>query len=210
MGLKAMAHPARFWDKIAAKYARTPIKDEAAYQRKLGMTRAYLTPEAQVYEFGCGTGSTALAHAPFAAEIVATDLSAAMVRIARDKADGVDNVSFGQGTLGDMAATGRKFDMVMGHSILHLLPDLDAALCDVRGMLAPGGVFVSSTACVKDILPAFGLIAAPGRWLGLLPYVSVFRKAELLAAFDRAGFEIVEEFQPGRKAAVFLVARPRG
>lgn len=60
-----MAHAACFWDRIADRCARKPVADEAAYQRKLEVTRGYLRPDMEVFEFGCGTGTTALHHAPF-------------------------------------------------------------------------------------------------------------------------------------------------
>ena len=49
-----MTHSARFWDRIAARYARKPVADEAAYQKKLAVTREYLRPDMEVLEFGCG------------------------------------------------------------------------------------------------------------------------------------------------------------
>ena len=86
----------RFWDRSAARYARRPIADEAAYQVKLEKTRAYLRPAMAILEFGCGTGSTALSHAPCVRHIRAIDISPKMVGIARDKAEaaGVGNVTF--------------------------------------------------------------------------------------------------------------------
>lgn len=59
-----MADLNKFWDRMANKYARQPIADEAAYQHKLDVTRQHFTPQSKVLEFGCGTGSTALLHAP--------------------------------------------------------------------------------------------------------------------------------------------------
>ena len=59
-----MNQSAKFWDKIAERYSRRPIADEAAYHRKLQVTREYFHPDMQVLEFGCGTGSTAIEHAP--------------------------------------------------------------------------------------------------------------------------------------------------
>ena len=77
---------ARFWDRIARRYARTPVPDEAIYQKKLSLTRKWMTPQMHVLEFGCGTGSTALKHAPFVNRILALDISAKMLDIARGKA----------------------------------------------------------------------------------------------------------------------------
>jgi len=35
----------KFWDKAAARYARSPVKDEASYQKKLAITRDYFQPD---------------------------------------------------------------------------------------------------------------------------------------------------------------------
>jgi cyclopropane fatty-acyl-phospholipid synthase-like methyltransferase len=54
----------RFWNWMAKRYARQPVANEAAYRQKLETARSYLRPDMNVLEFGCGTGSTALLHAP--------------------------------------------------------------------------------------------------------------------------------------------------
>lgn len=203
-----MANEARFWDRIAKKYARSPIKDEAAYQQKLAKTREYLTPDSEVYEYGCGTGSTAIAHAPYVKHILATDLSANMIEIARGKAAeaGVNNVTFGREVLDGAPDPADRYDMVMAHSILHLLEDRDAAIARSWRLLKPGGVFVSSTACLSDGMAWFRYIAPPARWLGLIPYVGFFSRQNLKDAITAAGFRIDHEWQPGKNKAVFIVA----
>ena len=91
-----MDRPAKFWDKIAEGYAKQPVADEAAYQKKVQVTREYFQPEMEVLEFGCGTGSTAIAHAPYVKHILAIDISAKMLEIARVKAAAanVGNITF--------------------------------------------------------------------------------------------------------------------
>ena len=66
---------AKFWDRIAERYARTPVADETSYKKKLQITQDYLRPGMEVLEFGCGTGSTALIHAPYVKHIHAIDIS---------------------------------------------------------------------------------------------------------------------------------------
>ncbi len=82
-----MTTSSKFWDKIAEKYSKQPIADEASYQKKLEVTRGYLQPEMEVLEFGCGTGSTALIHAPYVKHIRAIDISSKMIAIAKAKAE---------------------------------------------------------------------------------------------------------------------------
>lgn len=64
-----------FWDKAASGYAKSAIKDEKSYHKKLAVTQAYLRPDWSVFEFGCGTGTTAILHAPHVRHILATDIS---------------------------------------------------------------------------------------------------------------------------------------
>ena len=207
----AMRQPSKFWDRIAERYAKSPVADEAAYQKKLRITRQYFRPDTGVLEFGCGTGSTAIAHAPHVEHIRATDISSKMIEIARGKAEaaGITNVSFEQATLDDLGVPDGTFDVVMGHSILHLLEDKEAAIAEVHRMLKPGGVFVSSTACIADFLWALKLVAPLGRMLGLLPLVKVFGRKELKDSINAAGFAIDYEWQPGKRKGVFIVAKKR-
>ena len=202
---------AKFWDRIAEKYARKPVADEAAYQHKLRISRDYFKPDMNVLEFGCGTGSTAIAHAPFVGHILATDISKKMIDIARRKqtAGEIENVSFEQTTIEDLEAPSGSFDAVLGHSILHLLEDRDAAIRKVHGLLKPGGVFISSTSCLADGMNWFKPIARLGAFFGFIPMVKFFSREDLRKSLDRAGFDIAYDWSPGPKKSLFLVARKR-
>lgn len=201
-----MAANAKFWDRLAKRYARSPVSNEAAYQTKLAKTQAYFTPDSRVLEFGCGTGSTAIVHAPLVGDYLATDISSKMLEIARGKAEGIGNLRFVQGVLEDVSAPEGGFDVVLGMSILHLLEDKEAAIAKVFDLLKPGGVFVSSTVCMerggilKVILPI-------GRYFGFLPLVRFFAAGALEDSMKTAGFEIEHSWRPIPKSALFLVAR---
>ena len=82
-----MDQSTNFWDKIAERHSKQPIADEATYQKKLQVTREYFQPDMEVLEFGCGTGSTAIIHAPYVKHIHAIDISSKMIEIAQGKAD---------------------------------------------------------------------------------------------------------------------------
>lgn len=200
---------AKFWDRIAKRYARSPVADEASYQKKLEITRGYLRPDMQVLEFGCGTGSTALIHAPHVRHIHAIDISSKMIEIAQGKADasGVKNITFDQSSFDDFDAPEQSYEVILGLSILHLLENRDAVISKVYRLLPPGGIFVSSTACLGDWMKWFKLVAPIGKFFRVLPLVKVFTSDELAASLARAGFEIEHRWQPGRGKAVFIVAR---
>lgn len=207
-----MGDPSTFWNKMAERYARQPIGDEAAYQHKLKTTQRYFHPEMVLMEFGCGTGSTAITHAPLVKHVRATDFSEAMIAIAQDKAvaAGVSNIDFEVAAIDTMPVVPEAYDMVLGLSILHLLEDRDAALNKVFAMLKPGGLFVSSTVCIGDTMAFFKFVGPIGKAMGLLPHLDVMTKVDLIESQHRAGFSIEEEYQPGKGKAVFLVARKPG
>jgi ubiquinone/menaquinone biosynthesis C-methylase UbiE len=199
----------RFWNWIAKRYARQPIADEAAYRHKLDVTRGYLRPDMQVLEFGSGTGSTALTHAPHVGQITGIDFSPKMTAIARAKAEaaGIANARFDVSTIEAWAAPDASYDLILGMSILHLLEDRARVLAKVRRLLKPGGLFISSTACAADANLALRLVLPVGTALGVLPLVRFFSKDTLIAEHVQAGFSLEHDWQPGPGKAFFLVAR---
>lgn len=200
---------AEFWDRIAPRYSTQAIADTESYARKLAATQALMRPDMNVLELGCGTGSTALEHAPHVAHIDATDGSAAMIAIGREKADraGIGNVRFTQSEVEAFDAPDGSYDMVLALNLLHLLPGRTAALAKIHRLLKPGGIFVSSTACIADRLwflrPAIRVL----QWFGKAPYVSIVGAKEMLDEVATAGFEAQEHWTHGRANSLFLIAR---
>lgn len=204
-----MDQSAKFWDRMAGRYSKRPVADEAAYEKKLKVTRDYLEPDMKVFEFGCGTGSAAIAHAPYVKHIQAIDISSKMLEIAQGRADakGVANVTFERSTIDGLGVCDPSFGAVLGLNILHLLDNKEEAIAKAHEMLEPGGAFVTSTACLGDTMKFFKLIAPIGRFLGLMPLLKVFTAKELEDSLTDAGFEIDYRWQPGKGKAVFIVAK---
>jgi ubiquinone/menaquinone biosynthesis C-methylase UbiE len=202
----------KFWDKIAPRYARAKIGDEAAYERKIAITQRYFGPDAQVLEIGCGTGTTALRHAPHVGQILATDISPAMLQIAEGRAAeaGVTNVTFRHAAIEALDLAPESYDAVLALNILHLLEDRVAAIAKLARALKPGGVLVSSTACLNDGLRWVGIILPVVRAVGYAPRVAFLSGDTLRDDMRAAGLEIVEDWRPKPKAALFLVARKPG
>ena len=136
------------------------------------------------------------------------DISGNMIEIARAKAETgkVKNVTFQQSSIDDLETPDASYDVVMGHSILHLLENKEAVIARVHRMLKPGGVFVSSTACLGGRMPVLRAIVPVGRFLGLLPLVKFFTAEELEDDLMDAGFRIDHRWQPDKSQTVFIVA----
>ena len=203
-----MERDARFWDRIADGYRRRPIGDPEAYREKLRITREYFEPHTRVLELGCGTGGTAVAHAPHVAHVHAIDISERMLEFGRGRArrEGIDNVVFERADIADFDAPPASYDVALGLGILHLVDDRDAMIAKVRRLLRPGGVFVSSTTCLGDVAPWLRLAAPIGHAVGLLPRLRTFTEQALVDSLERAGFVVERRWRPGKRKAVFLVA----
>jgi len=206
-----MASEQKFWNSVAAKYAKSPVADQASYEKKLAVTRTYMTADMEVLEIGCGTGTTAIHHAPAVKHIRATDISTAMLDIAKSKAAdaGITNITFEACAIDDLDMPDGSIDMVMAHSILHLVADRDAVLASVFRMLKPGGVLVSSTVCLGNSLVArllVPLIAPIGRMVGKFPKtLRILTGKQLVESVARAGFEVDHEWRHG--PTMFIVAK---
>lgn len=216
----AMARKARFWDRIARRYAADPVADPAGYEATLTRVQGLLGPQDNVLELGCGTGSTALRLAPHAGQWLGTDVSAGMITIAREKlaATPMARLRFTVADAEDAAFGSGRWDMVTAFNLLHLVDDLEQTLTVVRQALKPCGLFIAKTPCLRDMNPLAAWLlplALPLlRAIGLAPRVHFFDAATLEAALRQQGFaiEAVERHgQRGRDIRVFIVARkPQG
>lgn len=193
---------------MARRYARRPIPDEAVYQRKLAITREYFRSDMHVLEIGCGSGMTAVSHAPFVQHIHGIDGSTKMIEIARDNAqDAVSNASFEHVAAEDLAVDDENYDAVLALNVLHLLLDWREVVANIQRMLKPGGIFVSSTPCMGDSNRLLRLVLPLGAKLGVIPHVQFIAPDELILAFENAGFSIEQRWEPGEARTVFIVAK---
>ncbi len=108
----------KFWDRIAERYSKKPVADEAAYQKKLEVTRGHFDRNMDVLEIGCGTGSTAISHAPHVKHIQAIDLSSQMINIAKGKAEAqcVENVTFRRASIDELEVPDQSFGAVLART----------------------------------------------------------------------------------------------
>ena len=212
---QAAAAQARFWNRMARRYAASAIADPAGYEKTVARVQALLAPGQQVLEIGCGTGSTALRLAPGLSRLLATDVSPAMIAIAREKpaAAALPQLQFEVGAAAAPAQGAGEFDAVLAFNLLHLVSDLDGTLRAVLPALKPGGLFISKTPCLAEMNPLLTRVAVPLlQAVGLAPAVLRFDEAQLRAALERHGLAVEAVERHGTKRRdprVFLVARKR-
>lgn len=215
--MAARTTDAAFWSRISRKYASDPIRNMDGYLKTLERTKSYLKPDDTVLEIGCGTGSTALLLAPHVAHITATDVAPGMIEIASEKLERerLQNVTFQVAEVLDHPSDHATYDAVLAHNLLHLLPDLDAALKHISSLIKPGGLFVSKTVCTPSAggfkYAMIRRVAIPlMQAVGKAPFVEFLPAATLEQKMAAAGFEVIETAdQTGTLPSRYIVARKR-
>lgn len=199
----------KFWDRISNFYARKEISDPEAYEVKLADTQALLNQNMRVLEIGCGTGMTALLHAPYVRHIHAVDYSNRMIQIADKKLENSNtkNVSFECADFDNFVRPAASFDAILGLNFLHLMQDTPKTLNQIHTLLKPGGIFVSSTECVGDMPRTMRAIAYLGATLGILPRVQSITASGLKLALGRSRFEFVKSRSFGGGKSLFIIAQ---
>jgi ubiquinone/menaquinone biosynthesis C-methylase UbiE len=174
----------------AEAYVHSPVH---AHGESLGRVLALAEPQPHwwVLDIATGGGHTALALAPYVAAVVALDLTAAMLRAAREHAHrrGIAGVLWLQADGASLPLATERFDLITCRVALHHFADPAAAVAAWARVLRPGGRLV----LVDNIAPADSEAAA---------YINAFERqrdpshvwmyplAALVAFCQQAGFHI--------------------
>ena len=132
-----------FWDKNAGRYDRFMRKDRAAYDEMYELIRPIVQYKT-VLELATGTGLIAKHIVNAAAHIEATDASAEMIAEAKR-----DNRSaklyFSVQDMFCLPYANQSFNVVIVSNALHIVPQPEKALAEIRRVLKDGGVFIAPT-----------------------------------------------------------------
>ncbi|HEY2585978.1 MAG TPA: metalloregulator ArsR/SmtB family transcription factor [Tepidisphaeraceae bacterium] len=109
---------------------------------------ALLPDDATVADLGCGTGQTAARLAPWVGKVIGIDSSAAMLKAARGRTEGLANVELRRADLTAVPIDDSSCDAALLMLVLSYVPDPAAVVKEMFRILKPGG-----RAVVIDLLP---------------------------------------------------------
>ena len=129
----------------------------------------------KMLEVGCGTGYVGLNLCYTSGqveELYACDISQGMVEACRENAArlGIE-VHAKRSELEDLKYPDNQFDMVIGHAILHHIPDVEKAFSEIYRVLVPGGICMLAGEPTR-MGDALGRLARRGTSLGIEWYAN--------------------------------------
>ncbi len=132
-----------FWDKNAGRYDRFMQKDRAAYDEMYVLIRPVVKAKT-VLELATGTGLIAKHIVNAAAHIEATDASAEMIAEAkRDNRSA--KLHFSVQDMFRLPYADQSFDVVIVSNTLHIVPQPEKALQEIKRVLKDDGVLLAPT-----------------------------------------------------------------
>ena len=132
-----------FWDKNAGRYDRFMRKDGAAYGEMYALIQPIVRHKT-VLELATGTGLIAKHIVNAAAHIEATDASAEMIAEAnRDNRSA--KLHFSVQDMFRLPYAEESFDVVIVSNALHIVPQPEKALAEIRRVLKDDGVLIAPT-----------------------------------------------------------------
>ena len=131
-----------FWDKNAGRYDRFMRKDRAAYDEMYELIRPVVRHKT-VLELATGTGLIAKHIVNAAAHIEATDASAEMITEAKRTRSA--KLHFSVQDMSRLPYANQSFNVVIVSNALHIVPQPEKALQEIKRVLKDDGVLIAPT-----------------------------------------------------------------
>jgi Methylase involved in ubiquinone/menaquinone biosynthesis len=133
----------RFWDRYARFYDAEVLRfSRSAYEEMYRLMSQTLTKEMDVLELATGTGLIAVNIADAVRSIEATDFSPKMIETAKKK-NVPENVHFSVADATALPFEDNSFDAVVISNALHIMPNPELVLENIKRMLRPNGLLIA-------------------------------------------------------------------
>lgn len=133
-----------FWNKWAKRYDLMMSKDRKIYDNLISKMKKALTRDMVVLELACGTGLLSVRLAGSVKTFEATDYSEEMIRQAKSK-EKSSRLHFSVQDATCLPYAPGTFDAVIISNALHIMPNPEKALSQIRRVLKKDGILIAPT-----------------------------------------------------------------
>ncbi len=179
-----------FWNRYAKLYDFEIDRfSRRAYKEMYRLMSHVLSKDMDVLEVATGTGLVAANIAGGVNSIIATDFSPQMIAAAKKKTVPA-NVGFAIEDATALSFEDSSFDAIIISNALHIMPDPELVLTNIRRVLKPGGLLIAPTFSHGHLKNSTGNLNA--RILKLIGFetYSKWTPSEYVAFIECSGFTV--------------------
>ena len=198
----------KFFDKVSSKSKPEPTQTAS---KIIESSKEFLEKGNYVLDFGCGSGAITNKLSKVAKSIDAIDISSGMLEFAKKQAekDSIANINYIQASIFDERLKDKKYDAILAFNVLHYIEDVPKLIERINTLLKPNGIFVSSTACLKEKRSFVSYLVLLLTKIGMMPKIFFYKKNELEILITNGNFEIIKSEKLSKLPEYFIVTKKR-
>jgi 2-polyprenyl-3-methyl-5-hydroxy-6-metoxy-1,4-benzoquinol methylase len=121
----------------------------------------------------------------------------------------IGNINYMQTSIFDEHFKEETFDAILAFNVLHYIEDMPSLIERINGLLKPNGIFISSTACLKEKRSLIRYLVLTLSKLGIMPKTKFYKKNELEMLMKNGNFDMIKSEKISELPEYFIVMRKR-
>lgn len=198
----------KFFDRISRKSKPEPNRSAL---KVIELTKEYLNIDDHILDFGCGSGAITNKLSKSVNTIHAIDFSKGMISVAKKQAEeaSLSNINYAHISLFNDSLEENTFDAIVSFNVLHYIEDMPRYMERINALLKPTGIFISSTACLKEKKNGIRLLMWLLNKMKIVPRILFYKKLELEGLIIKEGFKIVKSERISKLPEYYFIARKK-
>ncbi len=194
-----------FWNRVAFLYTKFMKNNEKIYGETHEKISSHFTEQADVLELACGTGQFSYVLSEQTKSFIATDFSSNMVAETEKNYTG-NKATFEVQDATKLIYDDNRFDVVLIANALHVMPNPELAIQEIKRVLKPNGMLIAPTFIYDENISKLRM------WfielIGFRSY-SKWNRDQLTSFASQHGFSVVssEVISSGGLSECILIAQ---
>ena len=198
----------KFFDKVSRRSKPEPNQTAS---KVIELSKELLEKDSYILDFGCGSGAITNKLAEDVRSIDAIDISSGMLEFAQKQAENssIENINYIQASIFDGRFKDQQFDAILAFNVLHYIEDMPKLFGRIDTLLKPEGLFLSSTACLREKRSLIGYLVLFLTKIGVMPRMYFYKRSELEDLIINGNFRMIGTEKISKLPEYFIVTRKR-